>query len=312
MNRISITHNGLKALIKEASNLLQGDLRETLLRESGDRGFAYEQTIADAFRAGGIEVTPATGNNNTISDLGITVDGFSVALEIKLSHKDNLGALRKSNFQYLVWDGNSFLGAAVPDSPMADVVQGVIDEMNDNQRIKEKFVAMQDYLERFKPLPWDLMATFGSDKGSEEQRAVYSIMRNDSRFPLPPGAEPLPSKQIANPKDGFSIDQATLINIMSGKLGPNGAPTSYVIVGYGPGSEGKIAGQVYNLGNDPLGTGAPTYSPASVGLEIRFGGSGGEGSGRNFSLNFKTKATGEANKGLPFSSAQELARIFGK
>jgi hypothetical protein len=297
----------------EEDSLIESIIREMLLVESGERGFAYESTISRAFENGGIEVTPATGNNNTISDLGISVDGIPVAIEIKLSHSDNLGAVRKNNFDHFSWDGNSFLGAANPDSKMADIISGIIDEMNDNPNIKSKFLELQKNLVKFKPLPWNLMSIFGSDKGDSNQRAVYSILRNDPlRFPLPPGirSDDLPNKQIANPKDGIGIDQATLINIMSGKLGPNGAPTSYVIVGYGPGSESKARGQIYSLGSDPLGIGAPVYSPASVGIEIRFGGAGGEKSGRSFSLNFKTKATGKANTGIPFNSPEDLVNVF--
>lgn len=297
----------------EGDSLIGSIIREMLLAESGERGFAYETTISRAFENGGIEVTPATGNNNTISDLGISVDGIPVAIEIKLSHSDNLGAVRKNNFEHFSWDGNSFLGAASSDSKMADIISGIIDEMNDNPNIKSKFLELQKNLVKFKPLPWNLMSIFGSDKGDSNQRAVYAILRNDPlRFPLPPGirSDDLSNKQIANPKDGIGIDQATLINIMSGKLGPNGAPTSYVIVGYGPGSESKARGQIYSLGSDPLGIGAPVYSPASVGIEIRFGGAGGEKSGRSFSLNFKTKATGKANAGIPFNSPEDLINVF--
>jgi hypothetical protein len=317
MNRISITPNGLKALIKEARTLLQNDLREALLKESGERGFIYEQTIAEAFELQGIEVTPSAGNNSTISDLGISIGGVDVAIEIKLSHADNLGAIRKSNFKSLEWTGESFSGAARDDSSMKDVIDGLIEKMNASSTIKKKFDDLESYITQYHGAPpWNLLSIFGSDKGGEDQRYVYAIMRNkpkDIRFNLPDGMEAgFPNKQIANPKDGIEIDQATLLNIMSGKLGPNGAPTSYVIVGKGPGGENKVAGEVYTLGKDPLGTGAPTYSPASIGVEIRFGGAGDDKSGRSFSLNFKTKATGKANEGLKFSSAQELARIFGK
>lgn len=321
MARIIITRNNLLKLISEARNALFRDSFDVvngsnLLRESGERGFAYEQTISKAFESQGVEVMPAAGNNNTISDLGISVDGVPVAIEIKLSHADNLGAVRKSNFESLEWTGESFLGSPRAESSMSDVIEGIIEKLNASSTIKQKFVDLQSYIAKYHGAPpWNLLSIFGSDKGSEDQRYVYAIMRNkpkDPRFTLPVGMEAgFPGKQIANPKDGIEIDQATLLNIMSGKLGPNGAPTSYVIVGNGPGSEGKVAGQVYTLGKDPLGTGAPTYSPASVGVEIRFGGAGGEESGRSFSLNFKTKATGKANKGLPFNSAEELASIFG-
>jgi len=296
----------LRSLIREI-------LSEDVISESGDRGFAYEATLINALSQGGIEVTQAAGNNNTISDLGFSVKGKQVAAEVKLSHEDNLGAIRKNNFDFLIWDGDSFAGAPAAGSKMPDVISALIDAMNNSSKVKSKFKDIEKHIVKYKPLPWNLMTTFGRDRGDKKQIALYSIVRNDpNRFPLPKGVKSgLKSKQIANPGDGTAdIDQQTLLSIMSGKSGPNGAPTSYVIVGYGPGSESNVAGQIYSLGSDPLSIGAPTYSPASIGVEIRFGGAGGGKSGRSYSFNFKTKATGGANTGISFSDEQELIDIL--
>ena len=287
-------------------------IKEIALNESGDRGFVYEDTLINALETSGINVTPAAGNNNTISDLGFEVNGIQVGSEVKLGHKDNLGAIRKSNFESLTWDGSTFSGSPSADSTMPDVIEALITSMNSSAKVKERFKELEKHIVQFKPLPWDLMKSFGNDRGSENDAGLYSVLRNDpKRFPVPAGATPVSRKQIATPGDGVAnIDQSTLLAIMSGKSAPNGADTSYVIVGYGPGSEKKVAGQIYSLGSDPLNLGAPIYTPGSIGVDIRFAGAGSSKSSRRFSFNFKTKATSEANSGIPFSSAEELASIL--
>ena len=287
---------------------------QILLQEAGDRGFAYEATLINALEAGGVTVTPAAGNNNTISDLGFEVNGVKVGAEVKLGHKDNLGAIRKNNFESLTWDGSSFTGGPSADSTMPDVIEALVTSMNASSKAKARFKELEKHIVQFKPLPWDLMKSFGNDKGSENDAGLYSVLRNDpERFPVPAGATPVSRKQIATPGDGVAnIDQSTLLAIMSGKSAPNGADTSYVIVGYGPGSESKVAGQIYSLGSDPLGIGAPVYAPGSIGVDIRFAGAGSSKSSRRFSFNFKTKATSEANAGIAFSSTEELISILTK
>jgi hypothetical protein len=289
-------------------------VNQVLLQEAGDRGFAYEATLINALEAGGVTVTPAAGNNNTISDLGFEVNGVNVGAEVKLGHKDNLGAIRKSNFESLVWDGSTFKGGPSENSTMPEVIEALVVSMNNSAKAKARFKELEKHIVQFRPLPWNLMTSFGNDKGSENDAGLYSVLRNDpERFPVPAGATPVSRKQIATPGDGVAnIDQKTLLQIMSGKSAPNGADTSYVIVGYGPGSESKVAGQIYSLGSDPLGIGAPVYAPGSIGVDIRFAGAGSSKSSRRFSFNFKTKATSEANSGISFSSAEELISILAK
>ena len=312
--------------IDQKNKLLLSEIISALLLEQGERGFVYEQTLIDALERSGISVSPAAGNNSSISDLGFRACAIDVASEVKLGHNDNLGAIRKHHFLSLSWDGSSFSGIPKEGSPFHDTVVGLIDAMNDSSHIKNKMKDLAPYVTPYKPLPWDLKSAFGHDApvSTQGERDLYNIVRNEQKpdrqidFPIPGGKTGAPrgSKQIANLSDGVEIDQSVLMSIMSGKKGPNGAPTSYVIVGKGPGSEGNAAGQLYSLGSDPLNTGAPVYSPASVGVEIRFGGAGSaydpakEKGGRSYGFYFKTKATGASNSGLSFESAQELADIL--
>lgn len=283
-------------------------------KSPGARGFAYEATLINALEAGGIPTADAAGNNSSISDLGFEVNGVKIGSEVKLSHKDNLGAIRKENFEYLMWDGSNITGAPSANSKMPDMINALIASMNKSAKVKSRFKELEKYIVQFRPLPWDLLRSFGSDKGGKTEAILYGVLRNDpERFPLPRGVEPVPFKQIATPGDGVAnIDQSTLLAIMSGKSAPNGADTAYVIVGYGPGSESKVAGQIYSLGSDPLNIGAPLYAPGSIGVDIRFAGAGGSSTSRRFSFNFKTKAISKPEPGIPFNSSEELISILTK
>lgn len=279
------------------------------LNEAGDRGFAYEGSLIAALEAGGIEVSPAAGNNNTISDLGFSIDGVPYGAEVKLSSTDNLGAVRKNNFLSLSWNGEAFEGMADPESELFELAKSLIKAMNENEQMKGKMKTLEEYLGDLAPLPWNLLSSMGDDRGNSRQRAIYSIMRSEpKRFPLPKGMEPLPpgTKQLSGPASTI-IDAETIRRIISGKKAPNGADTDYIIIGAG---RVDAIGSLYHLGNDPLGTGAPMYDPGDVGVEIRWGGAGGEGAGRRFSFNFKTKAVGKTSPGLPFGSGEELVSIL--
>jgi len=282
-----------------------------LISEAGDRGFAFEQSLISELEAGGIEVAPAAGNNNMISDLGFSISGLSVGCEVKLSPTDNLGAIRKHNFSSLLWDGNKFVGVADEQSELYELAKSLISTMNKSEEIKNKMKILEEYIGDLVPTPWDLLSSFGNDRGDAVQKAVYAIMRGEpDRFPLPRGRKPLPpgGKQLSSPSSTI-IDGETIRKIISGKKAPNGAPTDYIIIGVG---DVNAKGNLYHLGRDPLGTGAPLYEPGDVGVEIRWGGAGGEGTGRRFSFNFKTKATGSTPPGLQFNSGKELISILTK
>lgn len=298
----------MSELLKE---YIQKSLKEiAVISEAGDRGFAFEQSLITALEDGDIEVSPAAGNNNMISDLGFTVMGQKIGCEVKLSPTDNLGAVRKHNFISLEWTGDKFVGAADKESELYELAKSLIATMNKSSDVKSKMKMLEEYIGDLIPTPWDLLSSFGNDSGDKVQKAVYAIMRGEpDRFPVPRGRKPLPpgGKQLSSPSSTI-IDSETIRKIISGKKAPNGAPTDYIIVGVG---DVSVKGNLYHLGNDPLGTGAPLYEPGEVGVEIRWGGAGGEGS-RRFSFNFKTKATGSTPPGLRFNSGEELVAILTK
>lgn len=293
----------LRECIRELIN------EQIILAESGDRGFEFEQSLITALESGGIDVYPAAGNNNMISDLGFTVGGKAVGCEVKLSPTDNLGAIRKHNFESLIWTGREFKGVVDRTSELYELANSLIQTMNQSDEIISKMQLLEEHIGDLLPTPWDLLSSFGNDSGNKTQKTIYAIMRGDpAKFPLPRNRKPLPPgvKQLSSPSSTL-IDSNTIRMIISGKRAPNGAPTDYLIIGMG---DVSIKGNLYHLGNDPLGTGAPLYEPGAVGVEIRWAGAGGEDAGRRFSFNFKTKATGATPAGLKFNNSKELISIL--
>lgn len=77
---------------------IRASLTEGLLTEN--RGEAYEKTIVAGMKnIPGVELGPPAGNNNSISDLGITFYGIDIAAEVKLNHNANLGAVSKNSIK---------------------------------------------------------------------------------------------------------------------------------------------------------------------------------------------------------------------
>lgn len=303
----------MRELLKE---YIESVLKEKrIISEAGDRGIAYEEALISALESGGIEVAPPAGNNNTISDLGFSINNVPYGCEVKLSPTDNLGAVRKNNFLSLEWNGTKFIGIADKNSELYELAKSLISTMNKSGEIKAKMKLLEEYLGNLLPSPsqkpWNLLSSMGNERGDKTDSAIYAIMRGEpDRFPIPKGKKPLPpgGKQISSPSSTI-IDGETIRKIISGKHAPNGAPTDYIIVGTG---NVKAQGHLYHLGSDPLATGAPLYEPGEVGVEIRWGGAGGAGAGRRFSFNFKTKATGKTPPGLYFSDGAELVKILTK
>ena len=270
----------------------------------GERGLAYENALTSVLNANSrprrFEVAEGAGNNSSISDLDMTIDGdIGVAFEVKLSFDDLLGKVRKKHFESLVWDGNKFLGKPLPGSPIGDAVKAILKAMNKSNDAKTKIKKMEQYVIPFKPLPWDLMSTFGNDGGSPNDKKLYSVMRNKpEEFPLPRGYQGVPSKQITT-GDEIQISASDIRKIISGKNGALGNPTYYIIVGN---NSPQPAGQIFSLGiGDPLHLNAPLFDPGVVGVELRFQGSGGEsGPGRRFSFGLDTRGGGEHGAGILF------------
>ena len=83
---------------------IRASLTEGLLTEN--RGEAYEKTIVVGMKnIPGVELGPPAGNNNSISDLGITFYGVDIAAEVKLNSDANLGAVSKDSIKTMKFVG---------------------------------------------------------------------------------------------------------------------------------------------------------------------------------------------------------------
>lgn len=297
----------MSELLKEYVKEILGIISEGA---PGERGILFENAlVADLKRSGKFLIGESAGNDSSISDLDIIVDPkgakIGVAFEVKLSFDDLLGKVRKKHFETLIWDGNKFVGTPVEGGPIVDTVKSLLSAMNNSKLAKKKMKDLEPYITPFKPLPWDLMSTFGNDSGSANERKLYAVMRNEkpkagqpSRFSLPRGAKGVPSKQITTGSE-ITITSEDIRKIISGKNGSMDHKTYYIIVGSGTPAP---VGQIFSLGiGDPLKLNAPLFDPGAVGIEMRFQGSGGEsGPGRRFSFGLDTRGAGEHNEGVPF------------
>jgi len=293
--------------------LLREYIRRSIILESssGKRGNDYETILVNELqRNNKIVVGPPAGNNTSISDIDVNVDGIDVAIEVKLSSKDLLGKVRKNHFQFLTWDGEGFSGVPVEGSPLTDTINAMIFSMNSSSFIKSKMKELEKNITPFKPLPWDLMSSFGRDDGTQNEKNLYAIMRNEpTRFQIPKGYLPVPTKQIT--KGGkVQITSEDIRKIISSKAGSNGSGTYYIIIGD---NTVNPTGQIYSLGNgDPLGINAPLFDPGPVDIEIRFQGAGGDQDGRRFSFGFDTRGGGDLGKGVRFGDKCSLPDLLLK
>jgi hypothetical protein len=313
--------------------LLQEWIR-CIITESGAAGFAYEHTLMSALNLcdGNITTSAAAGNLSSVSDLGFTVCGMAVAAEVKLNSSDLLGSFKKKAYSSLVWDGTTFDGVVDPSHPLADIAQLILDALKNSTHAKN-VMAKLNPITPYKRLPWNLTgkgATFGSappkaDKDvfpnnqtpTDDKYIVYSLLRKaEERWPVPAvdsrgnpvSSDRIPGKQITSGCE-IILSPAEISRLISAKPGPNGAPTSYIIVGNG--DEAAVSGQIFSLGSDPLQIGAPPFN-GSASVQMRFRGSGGKGSTR--ALNFDIGTKGCPGKlpsgGLQFNDAQELCSIL--
>ena len=288
-------------------------VRELILLEgsSGTRGLAYEAAlVADLQRNPKIVVGPSAGNNASISDIDLEVNGINVAFEVKLSSKDLLGKLRKSHFEFLEWDGENFIGMPVEGSALYDTIIAMLVAMNRSTFVRDKMKELEEYIVPFKPLKWDLTSSFGREDGTEDEKSLYAVMRNvPKRFPIPKDKRPVPTKQITKGEQ-VQITPRDIRKIISSKEGSNGSKTCYIIIGD---DTVNPTGQIYSLGNgDPLRINAPLFDPGPVNIEIRFQGAGGDQDGRRFSFGFDTRGSGELGDGLRFDGTCPLPDLLLK
>lgn len=292
--------------------LLREYIRRSIILEisSGKRGNDYEAILVNELqRNNKIVVGPPAGNNTSISDIDVNVDGIDVAIEVKLSSKDLLGKVRKNHFEFLKWDGKKFNGSAVEGS-LYNTINAMLIAMNNSPLVINKMKEIEPFIIPFKKLPWDLMSSFGRDDGTQEEKNLYAIMRNEpTRFQIPKGHLPVPTKQIT--KGGkVQITSKDIRKIISSKAGSNGSRTYYIIVGD---NAVNPTGQIYSLGNgDPLGINAPLFDPGPVDIEIRFQGAGGDQDGRRFSFGFDTRGGGDLGKGVRFGDKCPLPDLLLK
>lgn len=310
----------------EVRRLIRNLISES--EEKENEGIIYERTLVDALQEYGqdkiVPFPDTAGNDNTVSDLGINVCGLNIACEVKLQWKDLLGAFDKRAFSSLQWDGSNFSGTIDKSNPRSDVAEIILDQISTSDSMKTKMKILDPVIP-YKALPWSLVgkgATFGYSRDVDPQNIpnddayiVYALIRNEeARFPLPPtdsrGA-PVPAarvsaKQISSKADRVLISPESQQRSISKKNGPNGAATSYIIVGTG--NSGNAEGEIYSLGSDPLGIGAPPWNSYGN-IQMRFKGGGGS-AGRNFGISLDTSADSPPSGGLAFSNAEEFCNIF--
>ena len=310
----------------EVRRLIRGLISES--QNKINEGVVYEGTLVAALREYGQDkVVPypdTAANDNSISDLGLNVCGLDIACEVKLQWTDLLGAFDKGAFSSLQWDGSNFSGTVNKSNPRADVAEIILDQISNSDSMKKKMKILDPVIP-FKALPWSLAgggATFGFSGDVDPQNIpnddayiVYALIRNEEdRFPLPVTdsrgvavpADRVPSKQISSKADRVLISPESQMRSISKKSGPNGAATSYIIVGTG--NSGNAEGEIYSLGSDPLGIGAPAWN-SSGNIQMRFKGGGGA-KGRSYAVSLDTSADSPPSGGLAFSNAEELCNIF--
>jgi len=318
--------------IDKKDKLLLREIVKALMLEQGDRGLEYENTLVSALLSCGelIVVSNPAGNDTSISDLGFSVCGVDVASEVKLSATDLLGSFKKPAFTSLTWDGSVFGGTVNEDHELADIAQLILTAMQQSQNAASVMKTL-DPLKPYKSLPWNLIgpgATFGrapesSDKESfpndpiptDDKYIVYALLRNvEERFPVPNvdsrgnpvSSDRIRKKQITSGHE-IMLSSTDIARLISAKPGPNGASTSYIIVG--DGDENSVSGQIFSLRNDPLNIGAPPFNGVA-GVQIRFRPGGGKSRNYGFDLGTKGVPGQLASGGLRFKSAQELCDIF--
>ena len=311
-------HEQMINLLREYIAGIIETLEVAPVKTPGERGLLYEAALVEVLEASGdFDVGASAGNNNSVSDIDVTVlpqsENIKVAFEVKLNHKALLGKIRKHNFESLTWNGEKFAGTAKPNSDISDAITSLIASMNSSTAVKN-IKALEPYITPYKPLPWDLLATFGRNPGGPDEADLYAVMRNDrkGRFPIPGGAQPAPYKQITSKSESKSdlvITPETIRSVIARKKGSAGSDTCYVIIGD---DSGAPTGEIYALGGrDPLNLGAPLYNPGEVSVEMRFQAAGGPRTGRAISFGLDTRGGSPPSGGKQFGGQNpSLAEVL--
>ena len=271
---------------------------EVLNENSGNRGFEFENAIVKGINnlnLTNIRTDGGTaGNNNAISDLGLIVNGTPIAAEVKLSSTDNLGALPKKDVDLIEFDGKRVRLKINNSSQYKEILNDALSALN-TPKILSLLKNIYDKIEPYLDGPMDLTKTLGSLRGDENAKNIFNEVLQSK-------------KQFTGPGD-VKVNPETIRRLISKKIGPNGAPTDYIIIGNN--NHKKVEGSVYHLGNNPLGIDVPLFDPTGVYVEMRIQGSGSvTKKTAAYSFGMKTKNSGKMNKGRTFSDVSELASIF--
>lgn len=276
----------------------QAALNKDMLNEAANRGYEFENNIVKgiiSLKDKDIQIDGGTaGNNNSISDLGLLVNGKPTAVEIKLAPTDNLGALPKNDVEKIQFDGKKVDYKIKRSSIYYDILNKALSALNSPKVLnvlKNIYEAIEPYLDG----PLDLTKSVGSLRGDERKVNIY--------------------REVADIKKQFTgsgdviVEPEIIRKLIAKKKGPNGAQTDYIIVGNN--NHKKVQGQVYHLGDNPLGIDVPEFNPRGVFVEMRLQGSGSRTKGTAaFGFGMKTKNSGALNMGREFNNAKELADIF--
>lgn len=276
----------------------QAALNKNMLNEAANRGYQFENNIMKgitSLKDKNIQIDGGTaGNNNSVSDLGLLVNGKPTAAEIKLAPTDNLGALPKKEVEKIQFDGEKVDYKIKRSSIYYDILNKALSALN-RPNVLKVLKNIYDSIETYIDGSLDLTKTIGSLKGGEKEVNIY--------------------REIAGVKKQFTgsgdviVEPEIIRRLIAKKKGPNGAQTDYIIVGNN--NHKKIEGQIYHLGNNPLDIDVPEFNPKGVFVEMRLQGSGSRTKGTAaFGFGMKTKNSGALNKGMEFNNAKELADIF--
>lgn len=285
------THDDIRARFQAALN-------KNMLNEAANRGYQFENNIMKgitSLKDKNIQIDGGTaGNNNSVSDLGLLVNGKPIAAEIKLAPTDNLGALPKKEVEKIQFDGKKVDYKIKRSSIYYDILNKALSALN-RPNVLKVLKNIYDSIETYIDGSLDLTKTIGSLRGGEKEVNIY--------------------REIAGVKKQFTgsgdviVEPEIIRRLIAKKKGPNGAQTDYIIVGNN--NHKKVEGQIYHLGNNPLDIDVPEFNPKGVFVEMRLQGSGSRTKGTAaFGFGMKTKNSGKLNKGREFNNVRELADIF--
>lgn len=311
----------------------------SLLKESTgklNRGIVFERTIyaglvsTQAAKNGQLLVNPdLAGNRNDISDLGFEVMQPGAAkpipcgAEIKLNFDANLGSIWLNNFESLAWSKktNNFIYEIAGDKdeaelgPTQSIALNVAAWMSTNntllRNMRDIVSGIDARLESqgLEALPDEinLLQPLGNNYGNQRDREIFAYFSTNNKTLSRTGLQESILPGFVEKKHYLTISSKEMRAIIANKRAPNGAPTSYIIIGND--KENSVEGDIYRLvENDPLGLQIPQFNPPETRVSVRFG----QTIDKKFMLRIETKLSGGSKPSMSskFNSADELAAIL--